>query len=64
MKWTAEKVAALRRRLGLNQIDFASRLGINQAGLSRIEHGKREVSATLAVALDCMHDHGPKEKKR
>ncbi|HED9670904.1 TPA: helix-turn-helix transcriptional regulator [Klebsiella pneumoniae] len=35
-----ERVASVRKQAGLNQRDFAARLGISNGGISQIENGK------------------------
>ncbi|KFK92746.1 MULTISPECIES: helix-turn-helix domain-containing protein [unclassified Serratia (in: enterobacteria)] len=35
-----ERVALIRKRAGMNQRDFAARLGISNGGISQIESGK------------------------
>lgn len=50
--WTAERVKALRERLGLNQSYFASRLGCGQATVSMWESGERQPAGLYAAALD------------
>jgi transcriptional regulator with XRE-family HTH domain len=39
-----ERVSALRKKLGMNQKDFAETLAIKQAALSMIESGQRDLS--------------------
>lgn len=47
-----ERVAARRRELGLTQTELASRTGVEQARVCRIEHGSRDqVTAETAVVL-------------
>jgi len=52
--WTPERVAALRRRLGLTQAEFARRLGVRQQTVSEWEtglHRPRGASVTLLRIL-------------
>lgn len=63
--WTAAEVAALRRKLGLSQADFAAELGVRQQTVSEWETGRyrpRGASARLlgllaeeAVPADAPH---------
>ncbi|MBI5948090.1 MAG: helix-turn-helix domain-containing protein [Chloroflexi bacterium] len=72
--WTAERVAALRARLGLSQADLARRLGMRQQTVSEWETGRyapRGASATLlgilaeeAAAYDASPPGGEGEKPR
>lgn len=53
-EWSAEAVAALRRRLGLTQAAFAERLGVRQQTVSEWETGRyrpRGASARLLSIL-------------
>lgn len=53
-RWNAERVAALRRRLGLTQAAFAARLGVRQQTVSEWETGRyapRGASARLLTLL-------------
>lgn len=38
--WTRDEIIVLRRRLGLSQADFASRLGVRQQTVSEWETGR------------------------
>jgi DNA-binding transcriptional regulator YiaG len=38
--WDGERVAALRRRLGISQSEFAARLGVRQQTVSEWEVGR------------------------
>ncbi|GBD24064.1 hypothetical protein HRbin29_01737 [bacterium HR29] len=52
--WSAEAVAALRKRLGLTQAAFARRLGVRQQTVSEWETGRyrpRGASARLLSIL-------------
>jgi DNA-binding transcriptional regulator YiaG len=40
--WQAERIAALRRALGLTQAEFAARLGVRQQTVSEWETGRYE----------------------
>lgn len=46
-----ERLATMRRKLGLSQRDFAERLGVSVRAYQNYERGEREVSATLIRAL-------------
>lgn len=53
-RWDGERVAALRRRLGLTQAAFAARLGVRQQTVSEWETGRyapRGASARLLGML-------------
>jgi DNA-binding transcriptional regulator YiaG len=41
-RWPAARIAALRRRLGLSQAEFARELGVRQQTVSEWETGKYE----------------------
>ena len=51
---------AWRERLGLNQVDLATRVGLDQSKISRLERGERGVSAVelglLCKALELTDD--------
>lgn len=56
----AERILALRKNLGLKQVDFATHFGVTQAAVSRWENGSKEPSVenylrmgNLATAPDC-----------
>ena len=46
-----ERIKALRKALKLNQSEFASKLGILQASVSRLESGANEPSNSTIVAI-------------
>ena len=48
-----ERITALRKELGLKQIDFAKRLGVTQASLSMIEMGHNAITEKN-IKLICM----------
>ena len=48
-----ERVKALRKELGLNQVDFAERLGVTQTSLSMLELGRSAVTEKT-IKLICM----------
>lgn len=57
-----EKVARLRRERGLTQTELATKAGVDQAIISRLEHQKStqvrsEVLKALAKALGCTTDY-------
>lgn len=43
MSITGERIKSLRDRLGISQSDLATKIGLNNSVLSRIESGKRPV---------------------
>lgn len=56
----AQRVLALRKKLGLKQVDFATHFGVTQPAVSRWENGSKEPSVenyvrmgNLAGAPDC-----------
>lgn len=52
--WTAERVTALRSRLGLTQAQFAERVGCGQTTVSMWEAGERHPAGLYAAALDAL----------
>lgn len=46
---TANSIKRLRKRLGLSQGDFADKIGIDQATVSRIENGKPPSKPVLKI---------------
>lgn len=52
--WTAERVAALRLRLGLSQAAFAGRLGVRQQTVSEWETGRYEPRGASSVVLSML----------
>ena len=44
----------IRRKLGLNQQEFWSRIGVTQSGGSRYESG-RKMPAAVAIMVDLVH---------
>ena len=55
---TGPRVLALRRRLGLNQYEFWTRLGVTQSGGSRYESGRR-IPRTMQMLLDLAYGQDP-----
>jgi transcriptional regulator with XRE-family HTH domain len=58
-EWS-ERVAALRKELGLRQVEFGSKFGVTQAAVSRWENGAKEPStenyikmANMAARSEC-----------
>lgn len=41
----------LRHREGLNQIDFAKKIGVSQADLSKMENGRRAIGKIIAKRI-------------
>lgn len=52
--WTPDLVAALRHALGLNQTEFAARVGVTTATVSHWETGRRSPSGSAAILLEIM----------
>ena len=52
-----KRIAELRRERGLSQEELASRIGIHQSALNRIEMGRHSTTvgmiAAIAAAMDC-----------
>ena len=48
---TPEEIKAWRVRMGLSQRAAAARLGVGQAYVWRLEHGKRRPSSTLVELM-------------
>ncbi len=46
-----EKVRAIRKKLGLSQVEFGARMGITQGYVTNIERNIREVNAKLAKLI-------------
>lgn len=49
---TADEIAALRKRLGMSQRQFADKLGTTVTTVSRWENGARTPRGLYAIALD------------
>ena len=47
----AQHVEALRRELGLKQVDFAKRFNVTQAAVSRWENGSKEPSVENYIRM-------------
>lgn len=45
------RIKIIREMLGLSQSEFASRLAMNQTGVSMVESGRREVSPSLMLKI-------------
>lgn len=45
------RVKIVRETVGLSQAEFASRLAMNQTGVSMVESGRREVSPALILKI-------------
>ena len=52
--WTAAKIKALRKRLGLTRIEFAVRLGMGYSTLCNWEQKKAVPDRRHAAALDAL----------
>jgi len=55
-QWPPERVKGLRLALGLTQEDFAHKLGVTFATVSRWERGIKSVSRLGAIRLDQLLD--------
>jgi len=53
-KWTANKIRALRKKLGLTQKDFSQRLGVTENYVYMLEAGQKMPSGILERLLDCV----------
>lgn len=59
-KWLGERIAELRLKRGITQVELAQRLGISKAQMSRHEHGRSilafedmcRISNVLGVTLE------------
>jgi len=47
----AERVAELRKELGLRQVEFAANFGVTQAAVSRWENGTKEPSTENYIRM-------------
>ena len=55
MKWTPEKIRALRKALGLTQKEFADKLGYKRREtIAEFEAGKYEPNAQAEIILDIL----------
>jgi DNA-binding transcriptional regulator YiaG len=52
--WNAERVRALRKRLGLSQAEMARWLGVRQATVSEWETGRYEPRSTRLRMLELL----------
>jgi DNA-binding XRE family transcriptional regulator len=46
----------IRMREGLNQVEFAKKIGVTQGDLSKMEHGKRAIGKKLAQKIGQLFD--------
>jgi transcriptional regulator with XRE-family HTH domain len=51
MNTIASRMVWLRESTGLNKVDFAEKIGVNQSTISRIEDGTQKPSADTLIAL-------------
>jgi transcriptional regulator with XRE-family HTH domain len=59
MEWTPERIKALRKRLGLDQAEFADLLGYGASQrVSELEKGKRGATGPTARLLDYVDAYG------
>ena len=57
--WTAERVAALRARLGLTQTHFADEIGVRQQTVSEWETGRYAPRGASARLLSLLEERAP-----
>jgi DNA-binding transcriptional regulator YiaG len=57
--WTAERVAALRARLGLTQMHFADEIGVRQQTVSEWETGRYAPRGASARLLSLLEERAP-----
>lgn len=57
--WTADRVAALRARLGLTQTDFAEEMGVRQQTVSEWETGRYAPRGASAKLLSMLEERAP-----
>ena len=60
-QWDADRVSALRRRLGLSQAAFARELGVRQQTVSEWETGRYAPRGASARLLSLFEQRGPYE---
>lgn len=58
----AERVILLRRRMGLNQVEFGKELGVSDEYVSRIEKGKQMPSPGLQILVGTLEGKFQPEK--
>ena len=59
MTWTPERIRTLRKRLGLNQDEFAQAMGYgSKTRVSELENGKVSPTGPVARLLDHLEAHG------
>ena len=59
MDWTPDRIRALRKRLGLNQDEFAEAMGYgSNSRISELENGHVEPTGPVARLLDHLSAHG------
>ena len=54
--WTADRVRALRSRLGLTQHQFAARIGCHRQAVANWESGQRTPTGLYATSLQSLED--------
>lgn len=56
--WSAERIAALRKRLGDTQEDFAARIGVTFVSVNRWENGHAKPSKLAVQVLERLEGEG------
>ena len=59
-KKAKSEIAKLRKRLGLNQSDFWSRVGVTQSGGSRYETG-RTLARPVTILIELVYGRNPEQ---
>jgi DNA-binding transcriptional regulator YiaG len=57
--WTADRVSALRARLGLTQVHFADEIGVRQQTVSEWETGRYAPRGASARLLSLLEERAP-----
>lgn len=50
--WTGKRVRALRKRLGLTQIEFAAKLGVSFASVNRWENEQNKPTKLAVMRME------------
>lgn len=62
--FTGEDVIHLRKALGLNQTEFAEKVGVNQTAVSHWENGARKPSGSACVLMEQLEAKILKKSRR